>query len=196
MGRLVLMFPHQCITEWEEGQLLEIQPHYEFPRNRLERLFGEYARIIARLRRRGMAITALLHRGESGDYSPLSVRFALNDNDQMMDSGIIADEKGRWLDKQRYPEWKNLLNQIPDGKLLVGGFHYDDCVQKFVRAVQVEGRTVRLSPRFTDRWYLYCRSRIIGEEYPFPLPVITEPSQYWKECQTIQRALRHKLFGF
>lgn len=190
--RLVLLFPHRCITDREEGLLLEIQPFWDLPRDCLERLFKGQTKILALLRCQGYPVTAIFHRDARGHLSKITERLPIMASDQLVDSTVLVDHQGYWLDKDRYPCWDDILGQIPEPDLLVGGFHCDDCVQKFVRAAQKAGRRTRIAPILTDLYYsMYCKGRMLGASRPFPLPLRVDLDRFL----TIRRVCARRILA-
>jgi len=98
----------------------------------------------------------------------------------VIDSGVTVKPDGKWV-KKGYPDWMKFVRTISQQELLVGGFHFDDCVVRFAGVARQAGRQVKVSPLISDLYYSeYCSCRLLGfgNRFRLPLPMAIDPEEF------------------
>ncbi len=199
MKALVLLFPHTVITAHEENEAHIRLYDSEISPEQLEKMFVIPLRAVTFLRRRGYRVAAIVHRDEDGKVSDLAKNFGLGPEDQVIDSGVIVlpnGKYGKWA-RKKYPGWNRLVRAIPEEELVVGGFHFNDCVSKFAQAAQAAGKVVKVSPLISDLFYVeHCWRLLLGfRTFRVPLPMAIDAALY-KEKRVAYEAKWQKRLGW
>lgn len=177
---LALLFPHKYITDFEEDNLRRSASNHNFPPKQLSTMLRRPTQIIRSFRNHKGTVYLVAHQEKTGGTSIFSTRIAKAQSDIIVVSGVIVKNDGHWLSD--YPDWTAILHRIPESSLIVGGFHYDDCVQKFIKIAKAEGREAKISPILTDLYYSFsCWPRILKKSYgTLPMPMCVELDEFLK----------------
>lgn len=184
---IVILFPYvRCA--WREEDMACMAQHYDFGPENLIRLLAEMTTIAQRLRQEIGKTYLVLWENDT----ELTARFGEHDGAIRISSEAMVDEVGgRWIKK---PKFIHIVSQIKEQTILVAGFHYEDCVSKFIRAAKRTGKKVLLSPALTDLRYHAIQSEILGVEMPYELPEFIDPEEFERLRKEAIRRFREKHF--
>lgn len=163
--------------------LYPIQPYADVLMSRREfpEIKTEYARIYQRLinkRYPGFQLIWLMfsepQSPKKPDMSQLWQGISIKQSDIIWACGINFEEHCK---KKLYPDPKTILDSCPQPveKLVIGGFHFWDCVEKVAKFAHGQGIDVLVDDDLTEFFFWKVKNRM-GIPSPYRIPLSREKS--------------------
>jgi len=161
--------------------LYPIQPYADVLMFRADRSGTEYAEIYQKLiseRYRNPRLVWMMFAEKESqrkpDLSQLWRGISIGKNDVIGSCGVSFEEH---CEQKRYPDPKTVIEACPKPieKLIIGGFHFWDCVEKAAQYAHSQGIDVLVDDDLTEFFFYKIRDRK-GMPSPSCIPVLREKS--------------------
>jgi len=153
--------------------------------------------IDARYRQTGYQVFWLLFGTESEPSTPdaslVDSRINIHETDRIITAGLSREKHRKYI----YPSCKRILAQLnPISKLVIGGFHQSDCVDKIARAAHRDGLDVIVDEDTTDQFFRTTRLQYAPpimrtrEEYASGFLTLLESMSSLFSSEMVDRAIQ------
>ncbi len=174
----VFLFPHRATSEHLEEIVGETAQRKGIAPRRIASWFELLTIRVNQLRKRVEQAYLVVTEDQAGRMSEISPRFRYCQPAIEIRPGIVVEDDGIIWKTEEYPDYSLILEQIAETRLIIGGFHFCDCVPKFALAARQDGREVIISPRTTDLHYRQYHRTLSRSPFHCPLPRETDLNGY------------------
>ena len=142
MNQFLYLYPIQEYLEYEiERNYYIIDPHSKKPFT--EKYFSSLNKVISlRYRRKGFGINWVVFNDR-----PVFKRVHTEATDRILPVDVSFEAH---TSEKLYPSEETILDQIPEGRLVLTGFHMWDCVEKVARRAHERGIEVLVDEDLTE----------------------------------------------
>lgn len=170
---LVLLFPHKYIVDGLIGELSRIGAQSEVPLLKLveqvEKLRAGCGRtyvVVARFRETQVEL--------SDAFSPGAADVILDSGVQIRLEGLLSDDPKELVWEPEKPDYASLIASIHEPEVVIGGFHWVDCVFNCFMACEEEGKKTWAAPWATDCGFVHHGLAHLGRNVMDDLPELAD----------------------
>lgn len=172
---LVLLFPHDYIFRHQVDDLLKTGADIEPP---IKQLVEE----VQSLRKTCDNICLVPAYFWNGQMVEIAEAFLPNTSDRTIDSGVRVRPKGDDPDELVWdpeePDFAPIIDAIDSSILVIGGFHFVDCVFMFLLAAKEAGKKAVVALKTTDFLFVHHGLAHLGRPVKDEIPPLADFNQY------------------